>query len=101
MDDRDDHLKNSPFLKPATQGGNGSRVPHASLSGDTAVGAEGKVWGTKMKKLARRFVRDDEGVTAIEYGLIAGLIAAVIVGTVTSIGEKVEAMFQVILAALT
>lgn len=35
-----------------------------------------------------RFVKEDEGATAIEYGLLAALIAAVIVGAVTSRNER-------------
>jgi pilus assembly protein Flp/PilA len=33
-----------------------------------------------MRHLFRRFVNDQSGVTAVEYGLIAGLIAVVIIG---------------------
>jgi pilus assembly protein Flp/PilA len=36
----------------------------------------------------KRFLRDERGVTAIEYGLIAALIAVMIIGTVTSIGTS-------------
>ncbi len=35
-----------------------------------------------MKKFMR-FLKDDEGVTAIEYGLIAALIAVVIIASIT------------------
>jgi len=47
------------------------------------------------------FVRDEEGVTAIEYGLIATLIALAIVVGVTSIGTNLEAMFMAIAGYLT
>ncbi len=33
-----------------------------------------------------RFLKDEKGVTAIEYGLIAALIAVLIIATVTSVG---------------
>jgi len=39
-----------------------------------------------MKKLLR-FIKDEEGVTSIEYGLIAALIAIVIVVAVTLVGK--------------
>ncbi|MBK8768702.1 MAG: Flp family type IVb pilin [Burkholderiaceae bacterium] len=42
---------------------------------------------------AKKFVRDEEGVTAIEYGLIAALIAVVIVGSVTLIGGSLNEIF--------
>ena len=48
-----------------------------------------------------RFIRDEEGATAIEYGLIAGLIAAVLVGVLTGLGTQIQTKFQAILTALT
>lgn len=53
-----------------------------------------------MKRLIN-LTRNEEGVSALEYGLIAALIAAVIVGAVTSIGTSVNAAFQKVAAALT
>ena len=41
----------------------------------------------------KRFIRDERGVTAIEYGLIAALIAVVIIGTVTTVGENLDRVF--------
>lgn len=52
-----------------------------------------------MSKLMR-FIKDEQGVTAIEYGLIAALIAVVIIGTVTSIGTQLDVKFGEILTAL-
>lgn len=43
-----------------------------------------------------RFVNDQSGATAVEYGLIAGLISVVIVGAITAIGTKLNAKFNVI-----
>jgi pilus assembly protein Flp/PilA len=51
-------------------------------------------------KKAQRLVRDEEGVTAIEYGLIAALIAVVIIAAVTLVGNNLSAVFQTIQAAL-
>jgi len=53
-----------------------------------------------LKKAVARFVREEEGVTAIEYGLIAGLIAVVIIGAVTTLGTKLNAVFTNIANAL-
>ncbi len=47
----------------------------------------------KMKKLLR-FIKDEEGVTAIEYGLIAALIAIVIVVAVTLVGTSLNTLFN-------
>ena len=46
-----------------------------------------------MNKLISRFVRDESGATAIEYGLIAALIAVVIITALTTIGTKLSATF--------
>lgn len=39
-------------------------------------------------------VKDEQGATALEYGLIAALIAAFIVGAVTALGTSVRDTFQ-------
>ena len=44
-----------------------------------------------MKTLLLRFAKDDIGVTAIEYGLIASLIAVVIITSVTLVGTNLTA----------
>ncbi|KLU23515.1 pilus assembly protein [Caballeronia mineralivorans PML1(12)] len=49
----------------------------------------------------RAFIRDEGGVTAIEYGLIATLIAVAIIVGVTAIGTNLEAKFNVIAGYLT
>jgi pilus assembly protein Flp/PilA len=46
-----------------------------------------------MKILFARFLKDDSGATAIEYGLIAGLIGVVVIGAVTTVGTKVSNQF--------
>jgi pilus assembly protein Flp/PilA len=53
-----------------------------------------------MKTLFGRFVKDETGVTAIEYGLIAGLISIVILIAVTAIGTALQGLFQTIATAL-
>ena len=49
----------------------------------------------------QKFARDEEGVTAIEYGLIAALIAVVIIISVTAVGGQLATIFTSIAAALT
>ena len=41
----------------------------------------------------QQFVRDEEGVTAIEYGLIAALIAVTIILSATAVGTELVAVF--------
>ncbi len=47
-----------------------------------------------MLNQVMKFVNDEEGATAIEYGLMAALIAAVIIGVVTALGTKVNQAFD-------
>ena len=53
-----------------------------------------------MNKIFARFVRDESGATAIEYGLIAGLISVVIILAVTSVGTNLKTTFDAIALAL-
>lgn len=46
-----------------------------------------------MKNIVR-FFKDEDGATAIEYGLIAALIAVAIIGGVTAVGEQANATFN-------
>ena len=46
-----------------------------------------------MKNLMVRFLKDESGATAIEYGLIAAGISVVIIGTVNSIGGILDGKF--------
>jgi pilus assembly protein Flp/PilA len=43
--------------------------------------------------LISRFVRDESGATAIEYGLIAALIAVVIISAIQVVGTKLSTTF--------
>jgi pilus assembly protein Flp/PilA len=49
-----------------------------------------------MKNLFARFVKDESGVTAIEYGLIATLIGVVIIGGATLVGGALNTTFNTI-----
>jgi len=53
-----------------------------------------------MKTLFARFVKDESGATAIEYGLIAGLISVVVITAVTTVGTKISGDFSKIAANL-
>ncbi len=54
-----------------------------------------------MKTAIVKFLRDEEGATAIEYGLIAGLIALALVGTFTALEGSITGLFTRIGTALT
>ena len=47
-----------------------------------------------------RFIKQDEGATAIEYGLIASLIAVAIVGVLVTLGPALSGVFASVQAAL-
>ena len=47
-------------------------------------------------QLQNRIATDETGATAVEYGMMVALIAAVIVGTVLTLGGKVDAAFNTI-----
>jgi pilus assembly protein Flp/PilA len=51
--------------------------------------------------LISRFVRDESGATAIEYGLIAALIAVVIITAVQLVGTNLQTTFTSVSTALT
>lgn len=48
----------------------------------------------------KQFARDEDGVTAIEYGLIAALIAVVIIASVKAVGTNLSTVFNSIATAL-
>ena len=52
-------------------------------------------------KLIKNFIREEDGVTAIEYGLIAALIAVVIIAAVTIVGTQLKKTFSTIGTKLT
>ena len=47
-----------------------------------------------------RFIRDEEGATAIEYGIIAGLISVAIIVGALAIGPKLDSIFMKIANSL-
>ena len=47
-----------------------------------------------MKTLIQRFIKDESGATAIEYGLIAALIAVAIIGAVRAVGGTLSTTFD-------
>ncbi len=51
-------------------------------------------------KMIKKLFKNEEGATAIEYGLIAALIGVVIIGAVTSLGTGLTGTFNSIAAEL-
>ena len=53
-----------------------------------------------MKNLVSRFVKDESGATAIEYGLIAAGISIAIIATVQLVGTDLNVVFNKVATAL-
>jgi pilus assembly protein Flp/PilA len=53
-----------------------------------------------MHRFIAQFMSDERGTTAIEYGLIAALIAVVIITAVTSVGTSLTSTFTSVASAL-
>ncbi|GLQ17449.1 Flp family type IVb pilin [Maritalea porphyrae] len=51
--------------------------------------------------LVKKFLKDESGATAIEYGLIAALISVVIIGAATAMGGQLKSVFESITTAMT
>ncbi len=47
-----------------------------------------------LRHVARQLERDQKGATAVEYGLIMGLIALAIVGSIAQVGSPVQNHFE-------
>ena len=54
-----------------------------------------------LTTMLQQFMHDEDGVTAIEYGLIAALIAIVIIASVQIVGTQLNSVFSKIGSALT
>ena len=52
-------------------------------------------------KAIKQFIKNEDGATAIEYGLIAALIAVVIIAGVTAVGTSLNTKFSVIASNVT
>ena len=52
-------------------------------------------------KFISRFIRDERGSTALEYGLIAALVVVVIIGGITSVGNGVSSTWNSVSNAIT
>jgi pilus assembly protein Flp/PilA len=53
-----------------------------------------------MKSLLQRFAQDESGATAIEYGLIAALVAVAAIGAMTALGTELGKKFEKVSTSL-
>jgi len=54
-----------------------------------------------MKNIVKRFVKDESGATAIEYGLIASLIGVAIIAGASALGTALNSTFNAISTKIT
>ncbi|MGU7772858.1 Flp family type IVb pilin [Burkholderia sp. MR1-5-21] len=49
---------------------------------------------SKIVQQAQKFLRDEQGVTAIEYGLLASLVAVALIAGATLLGSSLNTLFS-------
>ena len=54
-----------------------------------------------LQAIFTKRVEGDKGATAVEYGLMVALIAIVIIGAVTAVGQELSTLFQAVADAIT
>jgi pilus assembly protein Flp/PilA len=69
--------------------------------GDVSIGRGNQDKDKIMKTLFNRFIKDESGATAIEYGLIAALVAVMIIAGLNVIGPQLRTTFNSVGTALT
>jgi pilus assembly protein Flp/PilA len=57
--------------------------------------------GESVMNAIKKFLKEEDGAAAVEYGLLVALIAAIIVATVATLGTKIHAAFTTVCTALT
>ena len=77
-------MQDLPPMVHAWSGRASEANPASQISSDSHVWIK----ELQMKKLFARFMKDDSGATAIEYGLIAAGISVAIIAVVNGIGTK-------------
>jgi pilus assembly protein Flp/PilA len=55
---------------------------------------------SKIASAVQAFIADENGVTAIEYGLIAALVGVAIVTAVTGLGKELKATFNTVITSM-
>jgi pilus assembly protein Flp/PilA len=70
------------------------------IGGDSSLCPSMHEWEKSMVRFFNKLLGDESGATAIEYGLIAALIAVAIITAVTAVGTKLTATFNSVATAL-
>lgn len=67
---------------------------------DLGARSNSAISGEQIRNRIAAFIREDDGVTAIEYALMAALIAMVIVGSVGSVGTQLSGLWNYVADAV-
>src|SRR4051794_7125390 len=70
------------------------RRSHSKAAFFVSTHRTGEAPMTKLRAAAAKFVRDEEGASLAEYGLLLALIAVVCIGGMTVLGTKINSMFS-------
>ena len=57
--------------------------------------------GERAMKWLAKFIKEDSGATAVEYGIMVAAIAAVIIGVVILVGKQVNTAFSTVQTSMT
>ena len=77
-----------------------ARLRASFIIRDTSLSNADDREGDPMSKIAKRFLADESGATAIEYGLIAALVALALVTALSVLGGKITGVFDKISTAI-
>jgi pilus assembly protein Flp/PilA len=80
--------------------GNLLRASNRGVDAATSPVVRNNLGEGKMSELLRRFLNDDSGATAIEYGLIAAGISVAIIAVVNTLGTNLNTIFSSISSQL-
>jgi pilus assembly protein Flp/PilA len=90
---------------PARDNARRAQLARLLLSIARAPGQRGEAFSlsgvSHMIRFVSKFIRDEEGVTAMEYGMIAALIAVVILGVLGTLGTNLNTTFGTIQSAVS
>jgi pilus assembly protein Flp/PilA len=76
------------------------QLNRADLGAGNGIGNSEEASTMKFVQFIKNFVREEDGVTAIEYGLIAALVAVGIIVGATALGTELNALFNQIAGVL-
>ena len=77
------------------------KILKVSAPAAAIIEQENNLLGVKKMETIKGFFKDEEGVTSIEYGLLAALIALVIIGAVTLVGKNLSKVFTSVANTIT